>query len=517
MSTSARPSARTRATGTTSRPAGRARAAAGLAALAGIVLAAGLPAAGADEPDRVSAAAAVAAADTAAPFTLWAPRLLEATAEGPRDRVWVDLGIRAVAGHAPVEVRSHRRAWDGPITGTWTAGERSGTIPAGLQRDFRGLTNFVRVDYKDASGKVLTSRRLDACFNHAPERARVDAPATSPYPFGCPWNPFTVGSVQGIQAGWAAPLSFEPGTLRLAPGKYAVEFTVNPKWADVFRLPAESRSLTTRLKVKGSDGHAHEHDAPAARRTGATAGLPAPAAAAPTTRAAGSADGPRPDLRSLPAHGIELNGRGTHLRFSATVWNAGDSPLVVDGFRRGKQDVMDAYQYFFDTDGNQVGHQLVGELKFHRANHQHWHFQDFARYRLLKADKSVAATSGKVSFCLANTDAIDYTVPGAEWQPDGTDLSTACGTPSSLAVREVLASGSGDTYAQYRAGQAFKVEDLPNGWYWIAVEANPSGRLVEHDTTDNVALRKIHLGGKPGARTVKVPPIGDIDESGFLG
>ena len=127
-----------------------------------------------------------------------------------------------------------------------------------------------------------------------------------------------------------------------------------------------------------------------------------------------------PDLRSLPAFEIGLNGKGTQMSFAANVWNAGDSPLVVDGFRTADEDVMAAYQYFFDTDGDQVAYQSVEDSGFywHAENHKHWHFEDFARYQLLDADKQVVRDSGKVSFCLANTDAVDYTVAGADWRPD---------------------------------------------------------------------------------------------------
>ena len=80
-------------------------------------------------------------------------------------------------------------------------------------------------------------------------------------------------------------------------------------------------------------------------------------------------------------------------------------------------------------------------------------------------------------------------------------------------MRQVLSAGSGDTYSQYRAGQSFNLKGLPNGQYWIAVDANPEGRLVESSTEDNRALRKIWLGGKPGARTVRVAPVGLITGS----
>src|SRR5207253_2553587 len=105
----------------------------------------------------------------------------------------------------------------------------------------------------------------------------------------------------------------------------------------------------------------------------------------------------------------------------------------------------------------------VGTFEFdHRKTHHHWHFRDFATYTLLRADKSTAAVSKKEAFCLANTDAVDLTVPGADWNPDNRDLSTDCGEEDSLSLREVLAAGWGDTYAQFRAGQSFSLKNLPN-------------------------------------------------------
>ncbi|HYG92096.1 MAG TPA: hypothetical protein VD859_00805, partial [Nocardioides sp.] len=100
----------------------------------------------------------------------------------------------------------------------------------------------------------------------------------------------------------------------------------------------------------------------------------------------------------------------------------------------------------------------------------------------------------------------------AAWRQESDDLGTSCGEYTSQSIREVLAAGWGDTYAQYRAGQAFRLKGLPNGTYYIEVRANPNGKLVESSTDDNVALRKIILSGKPGARKVTVPPVGIIKE-----
>jgi hypothetical protein len=233
---------------------------------------------------------------------------------------------------------------------------------------------------------------------------------------------------------------------------------------------------------------------------------------APATAAAG----PRPDLRSLPAWWINLSDEPDddldYLAFDATVWNAGTSPLVVDGFRRAGTGLMDAYQYFFDAAGKQVGYTPAGTMEWDpRDGHNHWHFTDFAQYRLLDEQKRVAVGSGKEAFCLANTDAVDYTLPYAKWRPTNTDLGTSCGLRGSLAVRQVLDVGNGDTYAQYLPGQSFDITDLPNGIYYIEVAANPEGKLQESDTSNNVSHRKVVLGGVPGARTLVVPPHQGVD------
>jgi len=146
-----------------------------------------------------------------------------------------------------------------------------------------------------------------------------------------------------------------------------------------------------------------------------------------------------------------------------------------------------------------------------REGHMHWHFTDFAQYNLLGADQKLVVRSGKEAFCLANTDAVDYTVPNAKWRPENTDLSTSCGANTVVAVREVLDIGNGDTYSQSLPGQSFEVTDVPNGTYYIQVLANPEKKLAELSTTNNSALRKITLGGTPDKRTLTVHPVGGIN------
>lgn len=418
-----------------------------------------------------------------------------------------DPRMKLLAGTAPFELWSTKASFRAPIITEWRSSAGTGTLPAGTETDFLGLPGFLRFTIKDHDGNVVRTLRRKTCLNGDGNRARPDAPLTSPYPYGCAYGTLTQGFVQGVQAGWANNLYAYGSPFRLAAGHYEVTAYIPAIYRDAFHITREDGFRTFELEVVDSEYVCRGCRTTPGSRTASGDGDLVPAATEPSTESAGEPGETMPDLRSLPAFGFRISPSGNFLMFSANVWNGGNSPLVVDGFRRDGEDIMDAYQYFVDADGNQTGFQQVGTMAWDSQDtHQHWHFKDFARYRILNEDKTQAVRSRKEAFCLANTDAIDYTLPGADWRPDQTDLHTACGERDSLSIREVLSAGSGDTYAQYRAGQSFDLRGLPNGVYYVAVEANPMGRLVESDTTNNVALRKVTIGGVPGARTVKAGP-----------
>ncbi|MFC8226138.1 lysyl oxidase family protein [Streptomyces sp. NPDC057287] len=501
--------------------------------------------------------------------------------------VYLDLGTYLTASGAPLELRVTRKSYKDPVVATQVIREggktRTRALPEGLVKNFSGLPGFIRVKVRDTTGRTVAIRTESFCPNNASGRIEPDAPATSKYPESCPVNPFTLGSVWGVEKGWASNTyaGYYSAPVVLPAGKYTAEVSVSKRYRDIFKIADASKTVNLTVRERsweeesaapspaarsasGHAGHGAGHSAhaghtatrppaPVAATTGAGTSYnvghgpyaPAPAAlpwaaARQALRAAegdapGRTDGsrqapavqpnsrrptgraavpdvPKPDLRSLPAYGITIGaGDGgapgkDYLAFSANVWNAGPAQLVVDGFRKPGNALMDAYQYFYDASGKQVGYTPTGTMEWDpRAGHEHWHFTDFASYRLLKADKKETVRSGKEAFCLANTDAVDYTVRNANWHPDNTDLSTACGQENSISVREVLDVGSGDTYTQDLPGQSFDITGLPNGTYFIQVLANPEKRLKETDLTNNSALRKVVLGGKPGARTVTVP------------
>ncbi|OKJ96999.1 protein-lysine 6-oxidase [Streptomyces sp. CB03234] len=509
--------------------------------------------------------------------------------------VYLDLGTYLTAENAPLELKVTRKSYKDPVVATQIirdgAKTRTKTLPGGLVKDFTGLPGFVQITMINAAGKTVLNKAEDFCPNNASGRVRPDAPASSKYPESCPVNPFTLGSVWGVEKGWAANTyaGYSSTPVALPAGKYTAKVSVAKRYRDLFGIADKPQTVKVTVREIDSEGggggapaarhgsHAAGHSAPAGH--GAASGhaghgaVPPAAPAAPTSGAgpsynvghgphtpappalpwavkkaglkagarlgdaAGQTDGsrkapavkaapkrptgkatvpnvPKPDLRSLPAYGITISEPATEgpdkgkdfLAFSANVWNAGPAQLVVDGFRAPGKELMDAYQYFYDANGKQVGYTPTGTMEWDpRPGHEHWHFTDFASYRLLKADQKEAVRSGKEAFCLANTDAVDYTVKNANWHPYNTDLSTACGQQNSISVREVLDVGSGDTYTQDLPGQSFDITTLPNGTYYIQVLANPEKRLKETDLNNNSALRKIVLGGKKGARTVTVP------------
>lgn len=142
--------------------------------------------------------------------------------------------------------------------------------------------------------------------------------------------------MQGVQQGWATPLMSEGRPLRIGIGEYAVTAAINPTYAELFGMTPEEASRTLTLEVV--DASVTEPEPPHEHR----AAVPAPRTAPTGAPGRADEDGPMPDLESLPAWGISLSKNSTYLRFSATVWNSGDSPLVVDGSRREGEDLMDA-------------------------------------------------------------------------------------------------------------------------------------------------------------------------------
>lgn len=353
--------------------------------------------------------------------------------------------------------------------------------------DFAGLSSFFLLELRAASGARVARVRLPFCPVNQ-EAARIDdtGPTAPTMPPSCYATPVTQATVWGIDAGWAVPGAQAFGLpVDVPEGSYDATLSITSRWRR--DLGITDASVTFPIDITSFELSA----------SGTAKG----------TESSDVGDGGIPDLVSLPAWQVrarrdEVSGADT-LAFAATVWNAGTGPLVVEGFRAAGAPRMTAYQYFYE-DGRSVRRVRAGSFEFHAAGgHDHWHFLDFAQYSLLDRTTGARVRSEKEAFCLTWTDPIDLTVPDAAWSPGATSLQSACGTPSSIWIREALPVGWGDTYHQLLAGQSFDITDVPNGRYAIEVGANPNGALVDLDASNDVAVREIELGGMRGARTVR--------------
>ena len=428
------------------------------------------------------------------------------------DPIYLEPGIHVAATGGSFDIRLHRdnyvdelEVWQvlpGPGNSTE---ERA--LPTDVAGDMNGLDGFFSAIIRDQDGEVAAEMTADFCPNgYDMQRVNDEGPQSPRYPSSCGAGPFTRGMVWGLDEGWATRIyGFGDHPIRLRAGLYDVDVAITPRYIELFDIDPSVATAHVELKVKTVNYPEYPELAP----EGAD---PAPRAEkVPTDLDPDPAT--LPDLVPLPAWSMSIT-RGKHkarLNFSATVAVEGASSLVVEGFRRPGEDVMDAYQYFNSGD-EVVGRAPVGTMEYDRRDgHFHWHFQQFARYSLLNADQTEVALSRKESFCLAATDAIDLLLEGVQWRVENSDLSTACGSEDSLWVREILPLGWADTYTQSLPGQSFNITDLPNGKYYVAVEANAEGLLYEQDLTNNVELREIYLRGKGLDRRVEVPPWNGLD------
>ena len=274
-------------------------------------------------------------------------------------------GRGAARRRGPVRavVDASRRTDEG-IRTVWKSPGGDVDLPAGSMTTFAGLNRFLKVSVKNvATGKVDTKWK-NACLNsYEAHRSRPDAPATNPYPYDCPYNSYTLGSVQGIERGWTSDVLGWQNPLRLRyRGKYDVTIEVAPKFAAALGLdPADVKGTTRVIVKKGGGGEEGRPDAD--RAAAALEGADRPD---DVRRRRARGPGAQPEVaarlghrhlpqRQQPDASRPPSGTPATARWS---WTAS---------ARDGEDEMDAYQYFFDADGNQTGYQEVGQMHWDAA------------------------------------------------------------------------------------------------------------------------------------------------------
>lgn len=447
----------------------------------------------------------------------------EATAVRYGDRpARLHPGLFVGVGNGPLDLRVRRASFGEPVTLTQMIRGDKGTTERALSPElldgWKGLDNFFRVKVTRPDGRVVWSELKTFCPNSG-YRQRLDdrGPDRTTFPDRCFHSPRLLGMTWGVDESWA--VSAGGFKLPVRDGTYSVDIEITRSYRELFGVAEEDASSQLAVTVKTrKDPCARGCEGPCRR------------CVVESHRAAGEQESPEsgvpdmldpddsvlPDLRTLPSFNIGVrNARSgrSFIEFGATVWVDGASPVVVEGFRRSEEAVMDAFQYFY-KDGEVVGRAPAGTFVYdERDRHLHWHILQFVRYRLLDADQTNAILSAKESFCLVPTDAVDLSGDNAALTAERADLHTSCGGTEALWIRETLPLGWGDTY--YQGGPyGFEITDVPNGSYFVEVMANPDGILYEQDETNNVALREIVIKGERGARRVIVPDPFGLDSGG---
>jgi hypothetical protein len=191
------------------------------------------------------------------------------------------------------------------------------------------------------------------------------------------------------------------------------------------------------------------------------------------------------------------------LRFSTIIGNQG--PGVVEMFpvdddcnQNGLDDDRSAFQQLYlDTTGDGIyepGDDAKGPVSFagcsyfHPA-HNHWHFEEFARYTLSRpATGRVVAQAEKVSFCIRDSIRFDPEAPGSPpffVYGECSQVST-----SGLSV------GWADLYASNLAGQELDIRGLPDHRYCLSVIADPGSRVIESNDANNGRRALIRIRGQ---------------------
>lgn len=244
-----------------------------------------------------------------------------------------------------------------------------------------------------------------------------------------------------------------------------------------------------------------------------------------------------PDLRTAAPGSDPLDLRvgnktgRTILRVSNIVANSGEGPMelyssaaTASGGPGGDTDCTegefpepvgadrDANQRIYeDTDGSgdfdpeedSVGQTpKVGCFEYHAA-HDHWHFQDFAQFRLETAAGEPidgVEPSRKIGFCVFDN---QHSFPG-QGSPDGVYSGSGCnqGNTEEGPEQMGLSVGWGDLYSHSLPGQRLNITGVTRGTYCLVSVANPPdppnpppfrSEIVESDETNNERRKLIRI------------------------
>jgi hypothetical protein len=194
----------------------------------------------------------------------------------------------------------------------------------------------------------------------------------------------------------------------------------------------------------------------------------------------------QPNLRAFPASSLSIVDNAVtgnpELRFSVTSWNSGFGQLELRAGAVLSPTEQEVWQRVYDTQGGYT-QRKAGVFRYH-DDHNHFHFDDFAVYRLAPVGAPEAGTSSKTTFCIIDTDKVDGRLSGAPRKA----VYTTCN-----AVVQGMSVGWGDTYGAHLPGQSIDLTGFTDGLYELTITVDPLDLLTETSNADNSACGLVQI------------------------
>jgi lysyl oxidase/SdrD B-like protein len=201
---------------------------------------------------------------------------------------------------------------------------------------------------------------------------------------------------------------------------------------------------------------------------------------------------------------------GSILHFGQGTPNIGLGPMeIIAGADQGNGTRLVYQRIYNEPELLTYTDYEAGTVSFH-PEHNHTHFDDYAEFSVLEAlpDASgdgipevgdVVITGEKRSFCLADSDPYDLSLPNAAQEPS----FFGC------VDRQRISVGWMDLYDPMTPGQQIDVSGLPPGQYWLQGRVDPENHLRETNENNNVGRVLITIGlgeatAPAGARGVQL-------------
>ena len=208
-----------------------------------------------------------------------------------------------------------------------------------------------------------------------------------------------------------------------------------------------------------------------------------------------------PNMRSVSASDLQIDvvGSTRRLRFAASLANVGPGPLFLlpqgrGSCRSGQHEAFQVLHRDANRDGefqpsrDREGSRRLSGCMLHHPDHKHWHFDAMASYSLRRAGSSAALVSrDKVSFCLRD----NYKMPGQRVVVPRRHFGR-CSRNS----QQGISPGWVDLYKADLSGQWLRMPaNVGSDVLCLDLKADPLGRLVETDETDNATSVAFRVDG----------------------